>query len=185
MAPGKRTVRKKRPSALLQGQQTLSFGVKSQPSEAGSSRSTSDPSAPSSPGRGSAKPGEPSRVTPPVRRGRGERTSRSTVSPSDPGGPVEAARTSSSPPAVAGTSAAARRRGASPPAVAGTSAAARRRGAVAGCSVVRPRRKCSTRRLETDDQPPDYDTGPEPETSEDEDDFPLWSPTQNAKGEYV
>ena len=191
MAPAKRTtVRKKR---LLQGQQTLSFGVKSQPSEAGSPSGTSEPSAHSSPGRGTAERGETSRVDPPARRGRSEGTSRSRVRPSDPGGsslPVAGISSAAwkrgvSPPVDAGTSAAAGRRGASSPAVVGTSAAARRRGAVAGCAVVRPRRKCSTRRLGTDDQPPDYDTGPEPETSEDEDDFPLWSPTQHAKGEYV
>ena len=170
MAPGKRNVSKKRPSALLQGQQKLSFGVKARPSEAGGSGRTSDPS-PSSPrirpGRGSGEPGTPSPLTPPVRRGRSERAGRSTVRPSDPGGPVKPARTPSS----------------SPP-VAGPSAPALRRGAVATRSVVRPRRKCSTQRLQTPDLPPDYDTEPEPEFSTDEDDFPLWSPIRNAKGEY-
>ena len=156
MAPG----RKKRKSALLEGQTKLSFERKDPPPpppppEAGASR----PGEPQRAGPSRALPGAlgpagPASLSPPRPRRTGRR--------SDPGAGGSGERSAKSTAPVASVRPL--------PSAPGRA------------ELSRPRRQCSRRRQLLEDSPQDEPT-PEKINSDYEDDA-LWSPTRNAEGEY-
>ena len=161
--------KKKRPSALLQGQQKLKFNVKVREPARTAAPSTPPRAAPSSP-HPMAGPSRPLPPAPLELAGHALDRPRQTVRPLVHGGPGKSARAAPSIPPRAAPS--------TPPSMAGPSSRPlppdQGRGEPAGRALGRPRRVCAIRLSQPLESP---------DTSSDEDLGDAWSPTKNAEGE--